>query len=1211
MRREAVPAQTTASGNPPGGDLSLRLELLRTRLELDRVRQLLGSLGDSKQKPAANDDLPNLVAAFVSDSRELSQLKASHRYRLATLLALATRVPLRAGRKLLWVARSTFSRFRRSSGQQRSDDPGSTMDIEEHCIQPLPATDALPQFTSELRIAAVLDPFSASSFAPECSLELLEPSRWADQIRNHNPHLMLVESAWTGQSGEWKGLVERASPEIRLLVMSCRRAGIPTVFWNKEDPLHFGAFLETARLFDHVLTTDSDCVPRYRRLLGHDRVGIMPFGVQTAIHHPISAQPRQASSVFAGAWYGRMPDRSRDFTRSADALALAAELAIYDRSNGHGDSHQRFPRRYQSMLRPAVTYGETGDVFRGHLIGLNLNTIKSSPTMFARRALELAACGTTVYSNYSLGLQLLLADSVVASDEPERLLKEAWAELRNPDAKHYRVRRLQALRTVMKEHTWAHRLQLLGEVALGGKLPRPDFSLAVVGRVSDQRELGRICEAFARQNVAGASLVLDAPAELSIPEPATRLEDWNVSGVDWVALFHPDDYYGPHYLSDLVMAAKWELGDYVGKGAWHRLVEGRVTECNAENEYRFVGSLALRRMIFRSRVFPGSPAALLDRLDSGIVTADQCVSVDSWEYLEGGAQSNLAPTVSIRCSNNIGMQEVVRMGALLPAQEDPQQAGAGALDGAALVQLLMKGTTVEGVSVASRRGRMELCSVLDNGETAEWTSARVPRRQLEIGGVVDVCLQAAGNTSTLFRLEAVGASGTVLESSIMQPQVPVKLRPGADVHYYRFAISVRGPLVQEIDGIWIGVAPVQPLFAPGEGRLALVCNAYPDYRDLYRNAFLHRRVLAYQERGVGVDIFVVKRGSGLRNYEYEGALVRECPPERLRATLEVSGHAAVAVHFMDPDLWDAVRSVDPRTPLVVWLHGAEVQAWEHRAFNHRTAQERAVAKQAGRQRAAFWKSVVSDPGRDIRYVFVSDYLAEQTWHDLGVRPPDNSWSVIHNPIDTRLFNYQAKPAAMAKRILSIRPHASRIYANDLVAATIHRLAEEEIFPDLHFTLVGDGDLWEENFRGLERYPNVTLVREFLSQSEIAELHRQHGVFLVPTRGDTQGVSRDEAMSSGLVPVTNGVGAVPEFVDPSCAELCPSEDVEALAAAVLRLASDPERFASTSARASAHVERKSGLHRIIGQELATLGLLEQLHHMCCTGNRHQNNQAPVS
>lgn len=1209
MNGETASVETSAEVGLPDGDLSLRLELLRNRLELDRIRQLLE--GRAGLEHATSDDLVTLVATALSDSSELSQLKASHRYRLANFLALVMRRPLRASRRLMSFARRSVARLRGFREKPAFEDPGLAVDFNEDYLHPLEAADDLPQSTTELRIAAVLDPFSASSFAPACSLALLEPSRWADQIRQHKPHLLLVESSWTGKSGEWEGLVERGSPEIRSLVMSCRRAGIPAVFWNKEDPLHFGAFLETARLFDHVLTTDSGCIPRYRRLLGHDRVGVMPFGVQPTIHHPICSEPRQASSVFAGAWYGRMPERSRDFTRSADALALAAELVILDRFNGKGQSYQRFPQRYQSAIRPAVTYEETGDVFRHHVIGLNLNTIKSSPTMFARRAFELAACGTSVYGNYSLGLHLLLDGDVVSSDEPERLLKEAWAELRDPEAKYFRARRLRALRTVMREHTWAHRVQLIGKIALGRGIPLPTLSFAVLARVGDKGELDRVLEAFNRQSLDNLTLVLDAPAELAIPQAAKRLGEWDGFGVQWVALFHPDDYYGPHYLSDLAMAARWKLGDYIGKGAWHRLEAGRISECNGSSEYRFVESLALRRMIFRRDALPDPFADLLDRLDSGVVAAEACVSVDSWEYLQGGAESDLAPAVSIRCSNSIGMAEVIRKGAALPAQKDLQEGDARAFDGAGLAELLMNGIRVEGVSATPKCGRLELCSVLASDKAVEWKSAPIPRSRLEIGGVVDVSLQAVGTTSTVFRLDAVGASDVVLQSLTLQPQVAAKLRPEADVHYYQFVINVRGPVVQEIDGVWIGPIPAQPLFAPGARRLAVVCNAYPDYQNLYRNAFLHRRVLAYKERGVGVDVFVVKIGSELRNYEFEGVLVRECSAETLQATLKISGHAAIAVHFMDPGIWEAVKTVDPRTPLVIWVHGAEVQASRHRAFNYRTEEERKVAQHASDKRASFWRALVSGPPRELRYVFVSNYLAQQTWQDLGVRPTEERWSVIHNPIDTRLFSYQSKSATMAKRVLSIRPHASMIYANDLVAETIHRLAQEEIFSELQFTLVGDGELWEENFHGLERYSNVTLIRRFLSQQDIAELHRQHGVFLVPTRGDTQGVSRDEAMSSGLVPITNKVAAIPEFVDPSCAEICPPEDVDALASAVLRLASDPERFRSMSARASAHVQRKSGAQIIIEREIAVLRLLESIGRPCCKHNRNQKHQVLAS
>ncbi|WP_149194744.1 glycosyltransferase family protein [Luteimonas suaedae] len=1212
MRKGVAPAQAAAGDSPADGDLSLRLELLRCRVELDSICRLLERADCSAPITVGSGRLSDAVAAVLADSQELSQLKSSYRYRLAAFLAVAARVPLRATRKVLRVARGFARRLRRRRGQQQQiiqSVASATVRGEQQDLglQLHPKAESLPEYISELRVAAVLDPFSASSFAPECSLELLDPSNWAEQIRRHKPHVLLVESAWTGQSNEWKGLVERAPAQLRSLVMSCRQSDIPTVFWNKEDPLHFGAFLDTAMLFDHVLTTDADCIPRYRRLLGHDRVGVMPFGVQPTIHHPISSEPRQASSVFAGAWYGRLPDRSRDFTRAADALALAGKLVIHDRLSDRGESYRRFPRRYHSMLRPTVTYEETGAVFRRHFLGLNLNTIKSSPTMFARRAFELAACGTSVYSNHSLGLQLFLADTVVATDDPERLLKEAWTELRDPCAKRYRIRRLQALRAVMGEHTWAHRLQLIGKVALGVELLQSSTSFLVLARVCEQAELGRICEAFVRQRVPGVKLVLDAPTDLAIPGYAAHLESFEVSESDWVAVFHPDDYYGPHYLSDLAIAAKWGLGDFIGKGAWHEQVDGRLVERNPQDEYKFVESLALRRMLFRRGAVSSTLDELLDQLDSGVLAAARCVSIDAWEYLQGGAGSDHAPRVSVACATAVCMEEILRAGALQPAQADPRKVGARALDGAALADLLIRGSRAERVTVVPKRGRMELCSRLEDGEVSELTSGPLSRRQLETDGKAHVCLQAVASTSTAFRLEIIGSRGRVLESLPMEPLVPVTRTPPADTHHYRLAVKVRGPVVQEVDWLWFGTTPIEPLFSPGRGRLALVCNGYPAHGCLYRNAFLHRRVLAYRERGLGVDVFVVKRGERLRDYEYDGVLVRECLPDVLGATLAMSDHAAVAVHFMDQDMWQAVRGLDVHKPLAVWLHGAEVQSWQHRSFNYRTSKELDAGKAASAQRSNFWKTVLSESGRDIHYVFVSKYLAEQTWNDLRVCASDVNWSVIHNPIDSRLFRYEAKSAHLAKRILSIRPHASRIYANDLVAATIHKLAAEDIFSELSFTLVGDGELWDENFNGLERYPNVTLVRGFLPQDQIASLHREHGVFLAPTRGDTQGVSRDEAMSSGLVPVTTQVGAIPEFVDASCGELCPPEDVDALASAILRLATDPERFSSMSVRAAARVERQSGWRQVVDQELAVFGMREAASGSCCSKKENKDGR----
>ena len=87
--------------------------------------------------------------------------------------------------------------------------------------------------------------------------------------------------------------------------------------------------------------------------------------------------------------------------------------------------------------------------------------------------------------------------------------------------------------------------------------------------------------------------------------------------------------------------------------------------------------------------------------------------------------------------------------------------------------------------------------------------------------------------------------------------------------------------------------------------------------------------------------------------------------------------------------------------------------------------------------------------------------------------------------------------------------------------------------------------------------------------------------------DTQGVSRDEAMASGLVPVTNAVAAIPEFVDDSCGILAPGEDAEAMARGIALLYEHPQKFAAMSDAAATRVREQSDAQRVIGAELAVV------------------------
>jgi glycosyltransferase involved in cell wall biosynthesis len=213
--------------------------------------------------------------------------------------------------------------------------------------------------------------------------------------------------------------------------------------------------------------------------------------------------------------------------------------------------------------------------------------------------------------------------------------------------------------------------------------------------------------------------------------------------------------------------------------------------------------------------------------------------------------------------------------------------------------------------------------------------------------------------------------------------------------------------------------------------------------------------------------------------------------------------------------------------------------------------------------------------------------------DTGVTLSDDKYHIIHNFVDTRLFDYVPKSPDQRRRILSIRPFVGRKYANDQTVQAILALVDKPLFQDLEFLVAGNGELFEQTVSPLRGFSNVRLERRFFSQGEIAQLHREYGVFLTPTRMDWQGVSRDEAMSSGLVPITSDTAAVPEFVDSECGILTPPEEPLALADAMTRLYHDPELFRRLSKAAADRVRRQCGAARTIDRELALIAAHETI------------------
>lgn len=1052
----------------------------------------------------------------------------------------------------------------------------------------------LPKSLRELRVAAICDRFTADNLGPECELIPLAPDSWHARLIESRPHVLFVESAWEGLAGEWRGKLQSDSELVAAIVGKCRELRIPTAFWNKEDPLHFEAFLGVARLCDVVFTTDAAIIPRYKRELSHSRVHVLPFALQPRLHHPIRQQgeARVEGSFFAGAWYGRHPNRCRDFVNLADALSLVGPFEIFDRNSDSSEPEKRFPARYAPSLREAIAYAETPSLYRRYRIGLTMNTVKQSPTMFARRALELIGTGTSVYSNYSSALNSMLGEFVVSTDDGDRILREAYAELQDPQHESYRARRQAALRKVLLEHCWESRLRMLLHLTHGRRDLAPVREAVVVTRVHDQAGLQRLSAMLDSQKGVRVVAWVDAPVDVELPATLHRLSRaamelrlQDVVGNMRVAPWHPADFYGESYLLDLLLSLSFGQGGIVGKAAYGAAAGGRVELVNPELENRRVEKLSLRRALFPVSAWTGTIGDLLDGLDELEICGDDLVSVDGMSYVKDGAHDALsscepsgAPVVGWV------MSELREFTEQMPASDGIPGHSGKLLTGADLVALFSGVPQSPMVSMSVKASMLELVSKLPPGQEVVVRSRSVAKATVETDGRLEACLAAAPSSAYEVCLEALDRSGRLVMETPLPGGVNVtSVSPGSAVQY-RISARVRGSVVSYVDGLHFSHATPTPIVMPGRGRLLVVVNQYPSRESLYRNAFVHRRVKAYLRLGMGVDVVWLTRALTPTSYEYDGVQVRICDPDTLCATLRISGHQAIAVHFLDPDMWTGIEEAASGTRTVVWLHGSDIQPWHRRKFNATTSAERTAAVKASEQRSMFWRGLMKNPPSCMRFVFVSRTFATQVQEDIGVDLADDLWKVIHNPIDTGLFRYRKKPPGQRFKILLVRPHHSRVYANDIAARVIAILSSRPEFERMQFMLVGDGPLFEQNFGGLLGYSNVHIRRSFLSQQELAGLYGDYGVFLVPTRGDTQGVARDEAMACGLVPVTNSVGAVPEFVDDDCAMLAPAEDADAMAEAILSLVGDPGKFERKSSAAAARVRRQSGIDDVVAKEI---------------------------
>ena len=1047
---------------------------------------------------------------------------------------------------------------------------------------------------SDLKVACIMDDFTYNSYASECDLMQLTPNNWEEEIENFKPDLLFIESAWDGKDKLWHRKISYCTEELVGLVSYCRLKTVPVVFWNKEDPIYTDTFMSVAKICDWVFTTDIDCVSKYKSELGHNNVSHLHFAAQPKIHNPIEKYQREDKFCFAGAYYHKYQERCKVFDKFSEVFIGEKGLEIYDRNYDDPKPEYAFPENYNQYIKGVLKSTDIDKAYKGYHYGINMNSVSQSQTMFARRVFELMASNTIVVGNYSRGVKNLFGDLTISTDDIKTLNKNLAAYC--TDEMVMRKYKLQGLRKVLKQHLYEDRLNYICKKIFKRSFIKKYEKVNVLGFVETSEQAYYVESQFLNQSYEHKKLyiITDVDYEamlhdVTIIKPCLaeelqfkKLFEEN----EYAAVFDSKNYYGKNYLLDLMLTRRYVEADVIGKAAYYKHLVNETVLIAKSKSYTVIDSLKLDRSIFKVKLFSEISLNSLGEMEKIEMEKEQtffstdlfnfcenfqdgsCELVDDLTFFDTGLEIEYIQRVAedIELKKGEKSNRLIKIsGVELASRMKPTSKAIS----------MIKTSDSFNVVTSLEEKKNEYANVDNFYTVSDYEEKGILRLKLDVTGSLNVFLACIYYDKNKNKLTPV----FVAANRKGEFEIPIA------AYFFKLSIRFTGSGSGVIDKLTIGkIFDEAPCFL-SRSNVLILTNHYPSLEDLYRNMFVHTRMAGYKKDGKVYDVMRFCQYAKNRYREFDDINVIEGKAVELDNILKSGEIDTVCIHFFDVHMWKVLKQFGDKIRIIVWLHGSEVQPWWRRDYNYTSDEELASAKVESKKRLDFWAEVFGNlDNMDIHFVFVSQWFADSVMEDCQFQLKKEDYTIIHNFVDTDAFNYVEKPVEQRLKILSLRPFASRKYANDLTVKAILDLTKEAWFNELDIKIAGKGVLFEEIVDPLKEYENITLEKSFFTQNEIRIMHKEYGVFMNPTRMDAQGVSRDEAMSSGLVPITSAVTAIPEFVDENSGILVDGEDWQGLVAAIRRLYNDSELFEKLSKGAAQRVRRQSGYEQTVLKEV---------------------------
>lgn len=370
-------------------------------------------------------------------------------------------------------------------------------------------------------------------------------------------------------------------------------------------------------------------------------------------------------------------------------------------------------------------------------------------------------------------------------------------------------------------------------------------------------------------------------------------------------------------------------------------------------------------------------------------------------------------------------------------------------------------------------------------------------------------------------------------------------------------------------------------------KLLVIVPSYPNIGSAAYQ-FVHDRVKEYKKE-MEVDVFCLDKNFK-SHYTFEGVEVYGGTSETFSEYLLSNNYDKYAYFFLSSSIARFIIRNMKKEKIFIFYMGSDCVTCRRRFVKSSNGLKAKLKDLVKKRILLFFEYLkiinikkINKKVNDCTFVFVSKWSKENSEKDFKIKY--NKFEIIPNYVDSDVFKYKVKKAEERLNVLSIKSYSSMVYAGDILQDIIIEFSKHMEFKYFTFNLYGFGKLFKEQTKNLKKFKNVYLKECVLSHDEIVDIQNHNGVLLYPKRGDSQGVSRCEAMICGLVPIASDSEAISEYTPKNTGYLANS--IQGFIDALLYIYNNPKDYLDKSKEGSKFIKEKCSYKNTIEKEIIML------------------------